>query len=165
MKFKLFILSLVLLISFSVDAAELKLEKFSFQLPGNWSVKQKDNATSVALLAQDGKKKELAVTVMHPSSPEETVKFLQDIQDYITNLKEVYSHLKVETKYSEYKTKYGAPFMYITYSDEAGKGFYIGASLGSDVGILMITFKGQGNYSAAVKEFKQILESMKLDDR
>lgn len=153
----------MLLISFSVDASELKRDKFSFQLAGKWEIKNKENATSVAAFKQGITTKEFMLTVMHPSNQEETVKYLQDIQDYITNLSQVYSNLKVVNEYTEYKTKYGAPFMYIAYSDSASKGFYIGASLGSSAGILMITFKGTGGYQEAVEEFKQILESMRLD--
>jgi len=151
------------LISFSANAAELKMDKFSFQLAGKWTIQNKENATSTAVSTEGGKKKEFILTVMHPSSQEETVKFLQDIQDYITNLHQVYSNLKTKTKYSEYKTEYGAPFMYVTYSDDAGKGFYIGGSLGSSAGILMIIFKGSGTHAEAEKEFKQIMESMKLE--
>lgn len=164
MKYKLFILPFLLLISLSVAASELRMDKFSFQFPGNWTVHTNENGAKSAVYKGSDKNREFILTVFQPSNKEETVKFLVDIQDYITNLDQVNSHLKVVTKYTEYTTKYGAPFMYITYSVNSNKGFFIGASLGSSSGILMITYEGGGSYKDAEKEFKEILESMKIEE-
>lgn len=163
MKYKLFILPFLLLISFSIEASELTLEKFSFQLKGDWGVHSNENGSKSAIFKGSDRKKAFILSVFHPGSQEQALKFLVDIQDYITNLDQVNNSLKVEHEYSEYKTKSGAPFMYITYSDKNNKGFFIGSSLGSSAGILMITYEGSGGHKDAVEEFKEILESMKIE--
>lgn len=165
MKYKLFILPFLLLISHVVDAAELRFENFSFNFAGNWEVHSTESGSTAAVYKGSDKKREFILTIMQPSNQEEAVKYLKDIQDYITNLDQVNSDYKVETKYTEYKTKYGAPFMYITYADNNTKGFFIGASLGSNAGILMITFEGSGSPKTGVEEFKEILESMSIKDK
>jgi len=104
------------------------------------------------------------LSVYRPAAQDEAVKFLIDIQDYITNLDKVNSDLKVEVPYSEYQSKGGAPFMYVTYADKKHNGFFIGASLGSSAGVLLITFEGNGNYQDAISEFKTIADSMKIEN-
>jgi len=163
MKYKIFIAPFLLLISFAIDASELKSDQFSFQLAGEWDLTTKDDGAKSAIYKGSDKKRAFMLSVYHPATQEETVKFLVDIQDYITNLNKVNSDLTVEKKYTEYKSKSGAPFMYITYSDKKHKGFFIGCSLGSSAGILLITFEGSGDYKEATKEFVTILDSMNIE--
>jgi len=163
MKHYFLIISALLLFSISVNAAELKLDGFSFQFPGNWKVDNNENGSKSAIFDSNGKKKEFELTVLHPTTEEETIGFLENIQDYIGNIYQVNNSLKIVQNFSEYKTKSGAPFMYIVYSGKNSDEFFIGSSLGSTSGILMITFAGIGGHVDAVAEFKGIIETMSID--
>lgn len=71
------------------------------------------------------------------------------------------NRLKLDKTYSGYKTVRGAPFKYIAFSRAENQEFFIGASLGSNFGVILITYEGNRDLRGAIKELNSIVDSMK----
>ena len=154
------LLLLVLLIP-RVYATNVVSGKFSFNLPGKWEVTTEKNGALRAQKKTKGYLRVFILSVEYPRSTKEVSKFLLYLRNYLGNLEKDDKGLKKQTEFAQYVSKGGAPFTYVAYSDVTQKGFFVGATLGSNHGVILITYEGNTTYVRAVKELKSIMDTMK----
>jgi len=159
---KSIIVSVVVLLStFTVHAAEVASGKFSFHLNGEWSVTKDENGSITAVQQNKERTRAFILSVHKLSTSKEIIDALLYLRNYLDNLSNENNALVKEVDFTQYKTSAGAPFDYVAYTDKAQKGFFVGATLGSNSGVVLVTYEGSGNYKEGVSELKVILNNMK----
>lgn len=152
----------VLLCPLTLHAAEVASGKFSFHLNGEWSITKDGNGSITAVQQNKETTRAFILSVHTLTSREEIIDALLYLRNYLDNLPNENSALVKESDFTQYKTSGGAPFDYIAYTDKAQNGFFIGATLGSNSGVVLVTYEGSGNYKNGVRELKVILNNMKI---
>ena len=152
----------LLLFPAALHATEVASGRFSFNLNGDWSVTEEDYDAVTAVLQSNEINRAFILSVHKLASSEEIVNTLLYLRNYLGSLSEENGALVKEADFKQYKTESGAPFDYIVYTDEAQSGFFIGATLGSNSGVVLVTYEGSGSYQDGIDELKAILDNMKI---
>lgn len=156
-----FLVAVLCLFMSDVYATQLVSGDFTFDLSGDWNIMTEESGALRAQNNTNGKFRSFIISIFQPESVEAGSKQLVFLQEYLENLGRKNKDLKKENGFILYKTSRGAPFNYITYSSNTNKGFFIGASLGSNSGNIFITYEGNGKSKDGVEELKLVMESMK----
>ena len=142
-------------------AAEISSSDFSFQLPGDWKISVDKNGTQTAQRIHTKEQRAFILSIPKPRDIEEGSQMLLAWQNIMEEQGQKDKRLKLDKTYGGYKTVRGAPFKYIAFSRAENQGFFIGASLGSNFGVILITYEGNRDLRGAIKELNSILDSMK----
>lgn len=151
-----------LLFPFAVHATDVASGKFSFDLKGEWHVTKDEKSGAITAVQQNKEKPRAFILSVHKlASTKQTIDALLYLRNYLNHLSNKNHALVKEADFTQYKTRGGAPFDYIAYTDKARKGFFIGAILGSNAGVVLVTYEGRGSYKNGTAELKSILDHMR----
>lgn len=160
---KQLILFLTLILSpLTLHATDISSGRFSFHLSGEWHVTEDENGSITAIHKQNEATRAFILSVHKLVSEKEIMDALIFLHNYLETLSTKNSSLKKETEFTQFLTTGSAPFDYIAYTDRAQNGFLIGATLGSNSGVVLITYEGDGKYTDGISELKTILNNMKV---
>jgi hypothetical protein len=90
------------------------------------------------------------------------------VREYLGSLDKLNDGLRKKKGFRDFRNKSGADFSYVVYLNNANKsnknkkGFFIGALFGSNKGVVLITYEGEGNNARAEPELKAILNSLRI---
>lgn len=158
----LVVVLLLTLSPYATYAAEVTSGSFSFHLDGEWKTSKDDNGTITAVQQNEKSTRAFILSVYTPSASSEIIDTLLYLRNYLENLSNENTNLTKETDFTQYKTESGAPFDYVAYTDKLQQGFFIGATLGSNSGVVFVTYEGSGSYNKGINELKVILNKMRV---
>ncbi|MFT6993002.1 MAG: hypothetical protein ACJASL_005003 [Paraglaciecola sp.] len=152
----------ILLVSFHSSSTTVSSNGFQFVLDNEWVIEEQ-SANSITA-ANKETLQVFILSVYKPTSIEQGAQLFVAMKDYLSNLNEQMPSLFKSTELVPYTSNKSVPWELISYSDKFNSIYFIGACLGTQKGVLMVTFEGEGLATDGATIIKTLLDTMSYNE-
>lgn len=159
---KIFLFFLIMIVGNTLTFAQnIEYKNLVINFKDNWQVKTGERGELFAM--QMDKKKAFMVSIYYPKSVEEGMQYLIASQQIPKQTLIKTDGVKLIKEDIDITLDNGYPFQGNVFTTNNNQRFLVTASLGSNVGIVLVTYEGEGNdIDNAINEFRDIANSIVL---
>ena len=152
---------MLLSLNSSINAQQVNYKNVQLDFNDHWDIQRGQNDELIAL--QQKEKKAFILSIYYPQGIEEGMQYLVSALEVPKQNLMQTEGVKLVQENVKIQANDGMSFQANVFTVNSGKRFLITASLGSNAGVLLTSYEGQGhNISKALAEFKVIAESLSL---
>jgi hypothetical protein len=153
---KIVTLSVLLLASSLGWAQDLQVENFKIDLPGEWERQSIQGQT--VMKSEAGRY--LSISVFHPQSATDGMRTLMAASESLRSIQKS-PGVQTHQDFQSFSNAKGAVYQAIQLKHS--EGFLVGVTLGSNKGVMLLTYEGSGAVEDGFKEAQQLLESLSIN--